>query len=43
MRFAYVDTEGVLRTARVKVNGGQFEGTLSLHGPVTTPIKGVRQ
>jgi hypothetical protein len=43
LRFAYVDAEQNLRTAHVKVTGDAFDGTLSLHGAVNMPIKGVRR
>jgi hypothetical protein len=43
LRFAYVDADQNLRTAHVKVSGNTFEGTLSLHGSVNMPVKGVRR
>jgi SAM-dependent methyltransferase len=43
LRFAYVDADQNLRTAHVKVSGNTFEGTLSLHGAVNMPVKGVRR
>jgi SAM-dependent methyltransferase len=43
LRFAFVDADQNLRTAHVKVGENTFEGTLSLHGAVNMPVKGMRR
>jgi SAM-dependent methyltransferase len=43
LTFAYVDGEGFLRTAHVKVNGNDFRGDLSWHGRTNTSIVGTRR